>query len=74
MSPKLRELIEQTEKDVSGKWVRIDNVEQLAAKIVRECAGIVENLPPGYIDYRNQIEDAFRRDCVGKIQEQFGIE
>lgn len=55
MNLKLRELIDQTEKDVSGKWVRIDNVEKLAAKIVDECVHIIErnshNWPySGYAD------------------------
>ena len=47
---------------------------KFAKYVVRECTHIVENLPPGYIDYRNQIEDAFRRDCIAKIQERFGVE
>jgi hypothetical protein len=35
---------------------------------------IVENLSPGYEDYRNQIEDAFRRDCVEQLKQHFGVE
>jgi len=50
------------------------DIEQFAEMIVRECIGIVENLSPGYADYRNQIEDAFRRDCVEKVKEHFGVE
>jgi hypothetical protein len=50
------------------------NVEKFAEMIVLECIGIVENLSPGYADYRNQIEDAFRRDCVEKVKEHFGVE
>ena len=53
--------------------VTID-AERFAELIVRECVGVVENLSPGYTDYRNQIEDAFRGDCVGKIREHFGVE
>lgn len=52
--------------------VTID-AERFAELIVRECVGVVENLSPGYNDYRNQIEDAFRGDCVGKIREHFGV-
>lgn len=48
--------------------------EKFAELIVRECVGIVEGLSPGYQDYRNQIEDAFRRDCVQSIKEHFGVE
>ena len=50
------------------------DLEKFAELIVRECVGVVENLSPGYNDYRNQIEDAFRGDCVGKIREHFGVE
>ena len=48
--------------------------EKFAELIVAECVGIVENLSPGYKDYRDQIEDAFRRDCVIEIKEHFGVE
>lgn len=48
MNPKLRELIDETEKDPSGKWIRIDNVERLAAKIVTECVNIVERNSPNW--------------------------
>jgi hypothetical protein len=41
--------------------------------VVRECVGVVENMSPGYHDYRDQIEDAFRRDCVEEIKYKFGI-
>ena len=39
-----------------------------------DCARVVENLSPGYKDYRDQIEDAFRRDCVTEMKHHFGIE
>jgi hypothetical protein len=48
--------------------------EKFAELIVAECIGIVENLSPGYKDYRDQIEDAFRRDCVIEIKKRFGVE
>ena len=49
------------------------DLQKFAELIVKECADIVEGLSPGYDDYRNQIEDAFRRDCVEKIKEHFEI-
>jgi hypothetical protein len=54
--------------------VDIFNTEKFAELIVAECIGIVENLSPGYKDYRDQIEDAFRRDCVIEIKKRFGVE
>jgi len=50
-----------------------NNLEKFAELIVAECVGIVENLSPGYKDYRDQIEDAFRRDCVIEIKKHFGV-
>jgi hypothetical protein len=49
-------------------------LEKFAELIVRECVSVVENLSPGYDDYRNQIEDAFRGDCVNEIKQHFGVE
>jgi|694.fasta_scaffold10865_26 hypothetical protein len=49
-------------------------VEKFAELIVRECVDIVSKVPNGYRDYRNQIEDAMRGDCLQAIQEHFGVE
>jgi hypothetical protein len=48
--------------------------EKFAQLIVQECIGTVEGMSPGYRDYRDQIEDAFRRDCVAEIKHKFGVE
>jgi len=49
------------------------DVEKLAMLVVQDCIDTVENLSPGYKDYRDQIEDAFRRDCVLEIKHKFEI-
>ena len=64
--------IEQWDPDI-GCYRYILNPEKFAELIVRECIGIVENLSPGYKDYRDQIEDAFRRDCVAQMEQHFGV-
>ena len=51
-----------------------DELEKFAELIVKEFVVVVENLSPGYEDYRNQIEDAFRRDCVMELKHHFGVE
>ena len=51
-----------------------ETMVKFAELIMAECIDIVENLSPGYKDYRDQIEDAFRRDCVIEIKQHFGIE
>jgi hypothetical protein len=50
------------------------DTQKFAELIIKECIGVVENLSPGYKDYRDQIEDAFRRDCVEEIKHKFGLE
>jgi len=77
MNERIKELKEQatvcTPHGHDGvKW--IFNPELFAELIVRECLGIVEGISPGYKDYRNQIEDAFRRDCMEEIKQHFGVE
>ncbi len=48
--------------------------DEFALLIVGECVDIVSKVPNGYRDYRNQIEDAMRGDCLQAIQEHFGVE
>jgi thiaminase len=78
MNQRIQELAEQARASVPpglvvSEWIRVYN-EKLSLLIVQECVSIVENLSPGYADYRNQIEDAFRRDCVAEIKHKFGVE
>jgi hypothetical protein len=74
MNERIKELLEQAGSDSSGKWLSHDHANKLAELIIRECIGIVESLPPGYQDYRNQIEDAFRIACVSEIKHKFEVE
>jgi len=78
VNERIRLLAEQARKhypgtELSGEYWVFD--EQLFAQlIVAKCVEVVENLSPGYKDYRDQIEDAFRRDCVIEIKKHFGVE
>ena len=60
MDPKLQELVNQIGTDVSGKWIAVDRIDQLANLIVRECM---------YNLYLNGYDDA-----MNQIKEHFGIE
>ena len=71
MNQRIKELMKQADYPAPEMALR---AQKLAELIVRECVSIVENLSPGYQDYRNQIEDAFRRDCVEQIKQHFGVE
>lgn len=59
------------------RWNSTEQFEEFICKfgesIVNECISIVQNLSPGYIDYRAQIEDGFREDCVYVIRERLGV-
>jgi hypothetical protein len=50
-----------------------DQMREVTRAIIKECIDIVETLPPGYKDIRDQIENAFRRDCVAALKERFGL-
>jgi len=50
-----------------------DKFEKFAELIVRECVDIIEKIPPGYKDYRDQIEDAFRIASIVEIKQRFGV-
>jgi hypothetical protein len=77
MNEKIKELLGKggipTNIGTSISFTSIEPLEKLVQLVVRECVGIVENMSPGYKDYRNQIEDAFRRDCMIEMKYQFGI-
>ena len=78
MNNHIQTLAEQAKKSVPhglapDKWIEVYN-EKLAGLVVRECISTVEGMEPGYRDYRDQIEDAFRRDCVAEIKHKFGVE
>ena len=76
MNERIQQIAEQA--GLLGPSSRVGNsheaTEKFAELIVRECIGVVENLSPGYKDYRDQIEDAFRRDCVEEMKQHFGVE
>ena len=81
MNERIKELAEQADivfgfdKNNDPEVIcSIMDIEKFAELIVRECAMLVETLSPGYNDYRDQIENAFRRDCVDNIKQHFGVE
>jgi len=46
MNNRIKELIEQVGTDVSGKWMNVDNLENLAELIVRECIEVADTAEP----------------------------
>ena len=79
MNERIKQLAKQAHEDVIKNTpsflVTKELYEQKFAElIVRECTDIIENLSPGYRDYRNQIEDAFRVASIVEIKQKFGVE
>ena len=60
METKLQNLVNQIGTDVSGKWISVDRIDQLANLIVKECM---------YNLYLNGYDDA-----MNQIKQDFGIE
>jgi hypothetical protein len=50
-----------------GHW-DMPEFHKFSELLVHECVSIVENLSPGYNDYRNQIEDAFRHAAISEMK------
>lgn len=40
MNQTIKKLIEDAGTDVSGKWIRTENVEQLLEIVIRQCADL----------------------------------
>ena len=78
MNKRIQEMAEQAgivipkDSEYNGHIYR-NSIEKFARLIVQECISTVEGIEPGYKDYRDQIEDAFRRDCVAEIKHKFGV-
>jgi hypothetical protein len=77
MNERIQLLAEQaTSYNNSDGW--LFDKEKFAELIVGECVGIVDKIvPPGYADYpdyRDQIEQSFRSECVAEIKKHFGVE
>ena len=76
MDSKIDDLMYQSGRTASGCWDQLDSydreaIEKFGELIIKECISVIENLSPGYKDYRDQIEDAFRRDCIEEIKQHF---
>jgi hypothetical protein len=78
MNERIREFEKLSGLEVYGLGARREYWDRCTEKftnlVIKECIGIIEKLSPGYDDYRSQIEDAFRRDCIDEIKQHFRID
>ena len=65
METKLQNLVSQVGTDVSGKWIAVDRIDQLAELIVQECRTALNP------ELRDMIS---RGQAYNRIKEHFGIE
>jgi hypothetical protein len=69
MNPRIKELLAQTETDISGKWISIESAERFAELIVRECAEVADQERPNYLGC-----GYVTKTKGGLIREYFGVE
>lgn len=74
MTEQIRQLADQAGIHGDSFLLHQHRLAKFAELVVQECVSVVEGMEPGYKDYRDQIEDAFRRDCVAEIKYKFGVE
>jgi hypothetical protein len=71
MNERIKELATAAKLEHCVSHVRL---QDFAERIIKECANIVDNVEPGYNDYRSQIEVMMRNDCVKVLLDKFDIE
>jgi hypothetical protein len=79
MNERIEHCLYQAGLTAQGCWDELDDyakegIQKFAKLVVKECIHVMKDLSPGYNDYRNQIENAFRRDCVVEIQRRFDMQ
>jgi len=47
--------------------------KELIDLVVNDCISVIECMSPGYRDYRDQIEEALKNDCVEELKRRFNL-
>jgi hypothetical protein len=71
MNERIKELARESGLLVHNPEGVPTKLEKFSELLIEECISVVQNLSPGYKDYRDQIEDAFRRDCIEEMRKHF---
>lgn len=75
MNNKIQELIKRAGTDSSGKWISIDNVEELIKTVIAECYVAIDNTNTHHI-YTTFDEGLVRRTISNTktaVQQHFGV-
>lgn len=68
MTVNVKDLIAQVGTDTSGRWMSVDNVEQLARLIVQEC---IEQV---WYTYEDKLNENISQIIKERIAKHFGVE
>ena len=85
MTVNVKDLIAQVGTDTSGRWRSVNNVEQLAHLIVRECMAMSDELKAQYLTSRKSTMDFDEKNIYAegeaacdvlkyKMKKHFGVE
>jgi hypothetical protein len=80
VNKRIQELVQQATSELQSYSYRFGNTsetyfdkEKFAELIIQDIIQTIKTIPEGYKDYRNQIEDAFREDCIEILKTKFGV-
>jgi len=75
MNDRIKELAKQAAKEMNetGTYTESKFQEKFAELIIQECINSIVEIAPGYMDYRNQIEERLKEDCICEIKHKFGL-
>jgi len=51
-----------------------EHIKKFAKLLIEQSIRVVAEVPPGYKDYRSQIEETMRNDCVDYLKRYWGVE
>lgn len=68
MTVNVKDLIAQVGTDTSGRWMSVNNVEQLARLIVQEC---IEQV---WYTYEDKLNENISQIIKERIAKHFGVE
>ncbi len=75
MNDKIKELIKRAGTDSSGKWLSLDNAEELVKIVVAECYIAIENTNTHhvYTTFDESIVKHTIRNSKDAVQQHFGV-
>lgn len=76
MNKKLKQLIEEVGTDSSGKWMRIDQVENLYNRMTDECLSAIGNTNQHHVHttFDKGLVEATIYKSKQAVKEHFGLE